>query len=372
MLVKSLDVFGVRNLERVSINTEASVNCFYGKNGSGKTSLLEALFFLSRARSFRTSKRNKIILFGSPTMVVRSSFSQNKDHTLAIELNERGDSRLKLDGEELSRLADGTAMFPVQLITPESFDVFFTSPKARRSFLDFGLFHVEPDYQKLWSRFQKTQKQINALLRTGNADQRELAFWYKGLIEVSGEVDERRKKFVNQLFSPQLITSLESLELSETVKLLKEIDMQYKEKPFEASSDIDSENLNIQIQKDMRYKQVGFGPSKADLTFTLDKVDAKQTLSRGQSKMLFYLLEVAMVSLIKKQSGKNMLLLIDDLPSEVDQYTRATMLQLLIQSKAQIFVTGIENKIAMEFKKYIDSVNVFHVEHGTIKPEIME
>ena len=88
--------------------------------------------------------------------------------------------------------------------------------------------------------------------------------------------------------------------------------------------------------------------------------------------MLFYLLEVAIVKIVKKLSTKNMLLLIDDLPSEVDEVTRDTMLKLLMQSQAQIFVTGIESKIAMEFRKHTNSVNVFHVEHGTINPENME
>ncbi|GAB3001234.1 DNA replication/repair protein RecF [Psychrosphaera aestuarii] len=371
MLVKKVNVVGFRNLKNISIDTSASVNCFYGKNGSGKTSLLEALYFLSRARSFRSNKRNHLINVDESYLAVAALLEQNGEHRLGLDLDEKGNSRLKLDGEILNRLSEGTSLFPVQLITPESFDVFFSSPKARRGFLDFGLFHVEHEYQKCWSDYQKQQKQINALLKTGNADQRELVFWYKGLVNSAAKVEDYRNQFIVSLLQPMLNELTSSLQNQETVELLKAIEIKYKSKIFDATDDLDNA-IRTQIFKDQKYRQVGFGPSKADILFTQNGEDITNMLSRGQSKMLFYLLEVGMVRLVKNISNKNMLLLIDDLPSEVDEFTRETMLEMLLNSEAQVFVTGIESKIAMEFKKYTNSVNVFHVEHGAIKPENME
>ncbi len=371
MLLNRVNVVGFRNLKHIAIDTAATVNCFYGQNGSGKTSLLEALFYLSRARSFRTNKRNTLINKESVYLAVAVNLSQNKDHKLGLDLDEKGNSRLKLDGELLSRLSEGTALMPVQLITPESFDVFFGSPKARRAFLDFGLFHVEQEYQKCWADYQRQQKQLNALLRKGNADKRELVYWYRGMIKSAELVETFRVSFIENLLQPQLNELSKKLTDHETVDLLKSIQIRYKAKLFDGDVNSDDAILK-QIMKDERYRQVGFGPSKADISFMKDGEDITNMLSRGQSKMLFYLLEVGMVKLVKKQSNKNMLLLVDDLPSEVDEFTRNTMLEMLLHSEAQIFVTGIENKIAMEFRKHTNSVNVFHVEHGTIKPENME
>ena len=372
MLVEKVNVVGFRNLKSVSISTESGVNVFYGENGSGKTSLLESLFFLSRAKSFRTNKRNTLLNIEDKYLAISASLNQNdKPHKLGLDLDKNGQSRLKLDGDLLSRLSEGSRLFPVQLITPESFDVFFGSPKSRRSFIDFGLFHVEHEYQNEWARYQKAQKQINALLRSGNADQRELLFWYRGLIEAASKVEERRSNFVSNILQPQLQSLVDGLEEDSRVKLLDSLVLNYKAKLFDGDVNNDTDIVR-QIEKDKRYKQVGFGPSKADLQFVQDGVDMTTMLSRGQSKMLFYMLEVAIVKLVRSISNKNMLLLIDDLPSEVDESTRDTMLRLLMQSEAQIFVTGIENKIAMEFRKHTNSVNVFHVEHGTIKPENME
>lgn len=372
MLVQKVNVVGFRNIHSVAIETDQSVNVFYGENGSGKTSLLESLFFLSRAKSFRTNKRNGLINIEGDYLAVAVSLSQeSKQHRLGLDLDKTGKSRLKLNGDILNRLSEGSRLFPVQLITPESFDVFFGSPKARRSFIDFGLFHVEHEYQSLWSNFQKAQKQINVLLRANKGDKKELMFWYRGLIEAARKVETYRTRFVTDLLQVELSGLVDSLSKDSRTSLLESLTLSYRTKVFDGDIESDADILR-QIDKDLRYKQVGFGPSKADLLFVQNGTDMTSMLSRGQSKMMFYLLEVAIVKLVKRVANKNMLLLVDDLPSEVDEVTRDTMLRLLMQSGAQIFVTGIERKIAKEFMKHTNSVNVFHVEHGTIKPENME
>lgn len=372
MLVRKVNVVGFRNIKSASIETDQSVNVFYGQNGSGKTSLLEALFYLSRAKSFRTNKKGTLLNVDDKYLAVAVKINQSeKEHSLGLDLDKSGQSRLKLDGDLLKKLSEGSRLFPVQLITPESFDVFFGSPKARRSFLDFGLFHVEQNYQIIWTRYQKAQKQINALLRSGHAAPKELIFWYRGLIAASIEVENFRSRFVEEVLQPQLTNIIEHLGESSRTSLLESLTLNYRTKQFDGDVHND-QDIERQILKDKRYKQVGFGPSKADLQFVQGGTDMTSMLSRGQSKMLFYLLEVAIVKIVKKLANKNMLLLIDDLPSEVDEVTRDTMLKLLMQSQAQIFVTGIESKIAMEFRKHTNSVNVFHVEHGTINPENME
>ncbi|NVK25722.1 MAG: DNA replication/repair protein RecF [Gammaproteobacteria bacterium] len=376
MLVKQLKISGFRNIEQTHIDTHKDVNVFYGANGSGKTSILESVFYLSRAKSFRTNKRLELLKTSSNYLAVNADIMQDEtEKNIGIGLDENGNGLLKLDGQISNKLSDVSRLTPVQLITPESFDWFWSVPKARRNFLDFGLFHVEHEFQNLWQNFNKLQKQTNSLLRQvkWNADpknvNRELIYWYKSLIEAAQKVDGFREMFLEKHLS-KAITELESL-LSEDDKshLVTGMKLKYKKKSVTLESD---EQLEKLIEKDKKYKQVSFGPNRADLQFIKEGEDISAKLSRGQSKMLFYLLEVAMVKIIKATTGKNLLMLVDDLPSEVDVTSRDTMLRMLIHSKAQIFVTGIENKIAMEFMKYTDSVNVFHVEHGAVRRENME
>ncbi|MBU2918416.1 DNA replication and repair protein RecF [Psychrosphaera sp. F3M07] len=371
MLISQLKIFGFRNIETASLNTNKRVNVFYGKNGSGKTSILEALFFLSRAKSFRTSKKGELLRDGSSLLAVSADLQQHLEtHKLGIGLEGKGTTKLKLDGEVVTKLSQASILFPTQLITPESFDIFWSSPKARRSFFDFGLFHVEHEFQNEWNVYSKILKQTNALLRRGGVNQKELLYWYRGLVESANKIDHFRELFLEEHFSKAIKELALELEHNEKTDLLKNLLMRYKKKAFE--QEISDDSLLKQIEKDIKYKQVGFGPNRADYLFLRDGEDMSSRLSRGQAKMLFYLLVVAMVNIIKQTTKKNILLLVDDLPSEVDQQTRQTMLEMLLHSQAQIFVTGIENNIAMEFMNYTDSVNVFHVEHGTVRQESME
>ncbi len=371
MLIKQLYIAGFRNIQAANINTEERVNIFFGKNGSGKTSVLESLFYLGRAKSFRTNKKQEVINTEQSSLVVSAQVEQkDNEHRLGIQLDESGNNRLKLDGEMITRLSEASSLVPCQIITPESFDVFWSSPKARRSFLDFGLFHVEHEYQKNWLEYSKLLKQTNALLKLGNADKRELEYWYKTYLAAGNKIDSLREAFLQEHFSEAIRLLTSEINDPDKAELINGVEVRYKRKNIEL--DIPELKFKQTLDRDMRYKQVSYGPNRADITFVKDGVDISTMLSRGQAKMMFYLLEMAMVNIVSKVTNKNIAILIDDLPSEVDPETRSTMIEMLLKTKAQIFVTGIENKIAMEFNKYTDSVNVFHVEHGTIRAIDME
>lgn len=374
MLVENLNIFAFRNISQASLQTHSRVNVFFGQNGSGKTSVLESVFFLARGKSFRTSKRQFVVKNEQPMLAVNAAIQQQeKNHKLGIGFDTSGNSTLKLDGEMVNKLSLASSLFPVQVITPESFDVFFSSPKARRSFFDFGLFHVEHEFQSAWVECSKIQKQINALLKIGNGDKRELRYWYRAFVKSSERVEGFRELFFEKYFSQAINDLVSGLDDSSSKHLVSELEIKYKKKVLDYGDDEElSRKIEIQINKDSKYKQLGFGPNRADIQFVKSGNDVGNMLSRGQSKMLFYLLEVAMMRVVKSATNKNMLLLIDDLPSEVDEASRDTMLSLLMSSDAQIFVTGIENKIAMEFMKHTESVNVFHVEHGAVTPVNME
>lgn len=369
MLIEQLHIAGFRNIVAADISTSKRVNIFYGKNGSGKTSILESLFYLGRAKSFRTNKKKELVNTKCKDLVVRAKLHQdNNEHQLGILFGSDGSNKIKLDGELLTKLSEASSLVPTQLITPESFDVFWSSPKARRAFVDFGLFHVEHEFKEKWLEFNKLLKHTNALLRNSNSTYREIEYWYKTYLKSAVELDGLREAFLEEFFSEAISDLSLSIKDSDKSDLVEGIQVKYKSK----SADLGTDKLQSVIEKDKRYKQVTVGPNRADVIFVQDGMDVSAKLSRGQAKMLFYLLEVAMVNIISKKTNKNIAILVDDLPSEVDPETRSTMIEMLLNTEAQIFVTGIENKIAMEFNKYTDSINVFHVEHGRIRETNME
>ena len=259
MLVKQLKITGFRNINAVNLDTSKSVNIFYGANGSGKTSVLESLFYLSRAKSFRTSRRLDLLKSDNNFLAVNANiWQENKDRNLGIGLDENGNSQLKLDGDVSNRLSDTSRLTPMQLITPESFDVFWSVPKARRSFLDFGLFHVEHEFQNDWQNFNKLLKQTNSLLRTvkyssnpekANSD-RELVYWYKNLILAARKVDDFREMFLHKHLSKAIEELEDLLSESDKAHLVNGLSLKYRKKSV--SDNYSGEELAKLIERDKK------------------------------------------------------------------------------------------------------------------------
>jgi DNA replication and repair protein RecF len=367
VLIHQLNCSYFRNIETATIDTSKKVNVIFGENGSGKTSVLEAAYFLSRAKSFRTNKRNELISLGQKSFVVSGLVQSGEElERLGCSLDDKGNTIYRLDKVPIDKLSTVSNKLPIQLITPESFDIFWGSPKARRSFFDFGLFHVEQQFHQLWSEFNRISKQIGSLLRNTN-NLNELIYWYELFLDRAGQIDLLRKRFVETHFSQAIDLLKNEIEGFDKHNLLADLRLVYKDKVMG-----ESVALKEQINRDLKYKQIGFGPNRADYTLLRGDLELSKVLSRGQSKMLFYMLVVATISVIQKSSKKSVVLLIDDLPSEVDKDTRKLMLKLISDSDCQVFVTGIEKDRAKEFSDFTNSINVFHVEHGTIRKINME
>lgn len=370
MHIEDLSVNGFRNLRFNNVKLCKGVNIFYGSNGSGKTSILESVFYMSRSKSFRTNRKLEIINSDSGSFSVFSKINTGEAlKQLGCSLDEKGNSKIRLDGNDVKRVSEVVSLLPVQVITPESFDVFWKSPKFRRSFFDFGLFHVEHSFFSAWKDFSKVYKQVSSLLRSERKNRDEIQYWYKMLNEKSTIVEQYRQNFVNNVFNSAIETvkNANASEENPIKYLIQGLSVKYRSRNL-----VKDEDVVAQIEKDLRYKQIGFGPNRADYHFLSFETDISKLVSRGQSKLIFYLLTIVMVNLVKEKSGKNVVLLIDDLPSEVDVYTRNIMTKMIVETGSQVLVTSIENDLVKEFQEYTNLTQVFHVEHGTINNKNME
>ena len=354
MKLKGLKVKDLRNLAEVNLDLCPHLNVILGLNGSGKTSLLEGIHLVSLARSFRTQQNRPLVRHGTNELTVFALIeSPSGVHKLGVRKDSKGETALRLDGQKAKNSSALASLLPIQLITPSSHELLESGRKQRRAFIDWSLFHVKHDYLELWQRYVRTVRQRNAAL---HQSQQAAIVWNEALLKYGEEINRERQQFV---------VSFSMLVAPYIQQLLDNISIEFDYYPGWAKGKDFSQALadSQESEKSMGYTTVG--PHRADLRIRIDKHPAIEILSRGQQKLLVCAMRLAQLEHLRLETGKTGVVLIDDLPSELDSEHRSRLLSLLEKTGAQVFVTATESEL-------IDTtvwpaVKVFHVEHGQVK-----
>lgn len=358
MALIRLDIAGFRNL--VSVNLEPlsqGFNFIYGNNGSGKTSLIEAIYYLSLGRSFRSSLNSRIICNSADKFSLFAHVLSPPHHStpVGIERHQNGDLKIRISGKDAASNAELASLTPVQLINSNCFSL-LDAPIFRRKYLDWGAFYLTPEFIRYWRQFERALKQRNAALR-GQLPRRELAVWSQELVENGMQLDQIRREYTQLLFPL----------LAETVQQLlpvKQIAISYQSGWDETLSYQDA--LQNSIEKDLQSGYTHCGPHRADLKITAQKVPAKDILSRGQQKLFVCAMLLTQGTLLHKSINKKPVYLVDDLPAELDSTSRSNLMTLLSKQEAQIFITAVERESLGDFLAH-QPTKMFHVEHGTVQ-----
>ncbi|MGD9659704.1 MAG: DNA replication/repair protein RecF [Porticoccaceae bacterium] len=367
MYLEKLAIHGIRNIHQVECRLSPRINIFYGRNGSGKTSILEAVHLLSRGRSFRTRNLKNLIThnlkectcFG---LVNMGAGAAKPAVPVGVNRTENGKFVFKVAGEQVATASRLAEVLPLQLINADSFNLLEGPPSGRRSFVDWGVFHVEHNYRELWGRFQRCLKHRNSLLRHAKIDALQLSVWDREFASLSEKISSVRENYIQQLLPV----------VNETLKTLKQEAGGYR---FDFAPGWDcSQPLFEQLQATvLRDQKMGFtqiGSHRADLKILCGKGMAADVLSRGQAKMLVSALKLAQGILFTELTGKQCIFLLDDLPSELDRPHRLVVSRVLENMGVQVFVTGVEKADLIGLWKDAEECHenpaVFHVEHGQI------
>lgn len=365
MQLAQISIGHFRNLHQVDIHPAPHVNCFYGQNGSGKSSLLEAIHYLGFGRSFRTNKHDNVIANGSNAFILFAKAQAD----LSSQLSQLGLSRdlggefdLRINGTKYDKLSSLANLVPIQVFTPQSGDLLSGSPGNRRRFLDWGLFHVEHSYVKTAQTFSQALKQRNALLRVGLNKQstEQLNYWNSVIAQYGEVIDSKRQVYVDQLAQCLSVNAQQ---------MLPEFDIGIS---YTRGWDKQTELLNFlehKLERDLQLGYTSSGPQKADIKFTANGQLATEILSRGQLRMLMAALLLSRSQCLTKTTNKVPLVLLDDLSAELDDKNREVFVEQLVELNSQLFITGIE-KQQFDFAQQYKSNRLFHVKHGQITQEM--
>ncbi|QEY17519.1 DNA replication/repair protein RecF [Cellvibrio sp. KY-GH-1] len=361
MTLNRLFIQNLRNLEGVDITPSAQVNLIFGENGSGKTSVLEAVNLLALGRSFRSHKHKPLIRHhqNSFTVFGKVRVEDGSDVPIGINRTSEGLANFKVNGSMVPSAADLAAYLPVQVINSETFLLLEGSPQVRRQFIDWLVFHVEHGFFPAWKAIQRCLKHRNSLLRHDRIDPFELAPWDKELVLLTEQIHEFRLESFRQFHEVfdelcKEFTKLDGVKLS----YYRGWD---KDKNY-------AEVLSASLERDQRIGYTQSGSHRADLRITINGQYAAETLSRGQQKLLVCALKIAQGCVFSRITGRKSVYLVDDLPAELDEKHRALLVKWLATMGTQVFITGVDRDVLLA--SWLDKPEItpklFHVEHGRV------
>ncbi len=348
MSLDTLTIKDFRNIDSLELKLSPGFNQLTGPNGAGKTSILEAIYVLSRGRSFRSSDVKHQIRQQQPFFEITARTDDNKQigmrkssTQVVARFNQQPVSKLSVIAEHL----------PVFAITPNSHQLLEGVPDIRRRFLYWGLFHVEHSYWKQIQLYNRILKQRNAALKMRDQSARH---WDQQLIESATVITSLRDSFIQKL-NQQFHSVVEQL-MGE-----RQINLSYA--PGWDSKHLQlAESLNNKLSLDQERGFTSVGPHRCDMKISNNNRSIKDTLSRGQQKIVAIALIVAQVVYISSVSQKRPVLLIDDIPSELDSKHLQSLITFLNQVNAQKIITSVHPVQELEGCTSV----LFHVEHGAL------
>lgn len=350
MRLNRLQVRGLRNLSNVSLELDPQINLIYGRNGSGKTSLLESVYYLGTTRTFRGTQIDPLIQRGNNECLVTGIVNTGKrDIQLGVQRTDQ--SRLiRVDGESQKQSSLLAHFLPSLVLGPSTVDLLIGSPNLRRSFLNWGVFHVKQEFAVLWQSGQRVLRQRNAVLRDSGRDQ-ELDIWTEKFIEVAEKIDLLRQDYFDR-FLPEFTETYRFLMGLEGVKC------QYR-RGWDGSL---RDALQSQLTQDRQRKFTQRGFQRADLSMTIEGKPVSQICSRGELKLLSWAMVIAQGSILEQSAP---IYLVDDLVAELDHDHQVAIANLLLKRKGQVLITGTDPDRLKGLWGEV-SRKMFHVEQGVI------
>ncbi len=360
----------IRNLQEFHINPSRQNNLFFGKNGAGKTSLLEAIYLNSLGRSFKTSSLNNIINDTAESCFVFSRFYDEQSqtrHKIGLHRQKGNKQTIKLDDKLITSPAPLALLIPALAILPSETLLIDGGPSIRRKYLDWIMFHVEPGFLSLWKQHQNLLKQRNHLLKSGQRQVgktrnilRELSSWDQQFVSINNRINELREPVFGPLMlkAQSILSGLPAFKAdASSLKGAFYKGWATKQGGFE-------EALKQGLEQDLRAGFTKHGAHRADFLLSVKGNSAKEYLSSGQKKLLSISMRIAQAQELRERTGKTAVLLVDDLFAELDEENSQAFISILEELEIQTFFTSLSREVGPRFFK--KELKMFHVEQGVV------
>ncbi len=335
MFITQLQITNFRNIHATTLTFNKNLNIFYGDNAQGKTSIVEAIGFLSTMKSFREEEDRILINSENDFFKIKANFINNHiDHQVEV-LVDRKDKSIQFDGEK--NIPSGEFMGSVNVVTfaPSDVNLFKEAPKQRRDFLDDELSKLSPAYRFNKIKFNQILKERNELLKLEPIDELMLQVVNEQFAKSNYEIMKRRQEFISKL---NRYLSFKYQSLSEQSQSELEIEYETFLTNQECSYSAIYEHLVNTQNDDIKKQSSQSGVHRDDFVMYLNNLDVAKFGSQGQMRLCAIALKLALIEVIKEKNEDDAIIVLDDVLSELDA-TRQHSLIHYLKTKNQIFLT---------------------------------
>lgn len=361
MYIKKIHLNNFRNYEKISIPFQKKINIILGKNGQGKTNLLEGIYILSMGKSFRTKKDNEMINFNHDFFRVKGEFLKN-NHDLSVEMRLGKKEKLfKINGAEKHRNADLLENVYTVIFSPEDLKTVKDDPDKRRRFIDKQLFQLKPLYYKDLSKYKKIVKNRNTTLKEEEIDDGLLDVWDEYMSEFGAKIMMERNDLIKKLNEVSGEINKNITNNKENLKIEYEPKIKVKQNVIDQQKTI-IEELKSRRIKDKNRRTTTSGPHLDDIKISIDNIDTRKYGSQGQQRTAALALKLAELRIIKEETGEDAILLLDDVLSELDSERQNYLINSFKEN--QIFISAAD--ISEKVLEKLHDKKIYNVLNGKI------
>lgn len=339
MKVHRLQLIHFRNQEDRVLCPHEGCTAIEGPNGCGKTNLIEAMYFASIGRSFRTSRNEDMIQFGQDEGTILMEFSLRQvRHQLKVRLSRKESLRFFVNDTKIKR-KDLLGTFRTVLFTPDELQLIKGAPQERRRFLDIDISQVSPRYYEELLRYNRAVMQRNAALRQAQlrGTVPDIDMWDTQIASGAAYLVKKRREAIGRM--NEILRDTEAALTGGRESLV----IRYRLSGETAAPPDESwylEQLAAFRESDIRLCRTSIGPHRDDLLFEMNGMDISRFGSQGQQRTAILAMKLAEMEFIRKETGEYPVLLLDDMGSELDEERRRALFQFIRRGEIQTFVTA--------------------------------
>lgn len=357
MIIKSLEIADYRNYDSLHIDFSSGTNILYGDNAQGKTNILEAIYMSATTKSHKGTKDKDVVNFRKEEAHIRTYLEKEGVETkVDMHLRKSKSKGIAIDGQKIKKAADLMGLCNVVFFSPEDLGIIKNGPAERRRFVDMELCQLDSVYLYNLNYYNRIINQRNKLLKDMYMEpglKETLGVWDMQLVSFGSRIIERRTLFVEQL--NDIIYGIHKKLSGDKEELQICYEPDVKTEDFEGK-------LRYAQDRDIKSKMTSVGPHRDDFSFLVGGVDIRKYGSQGQQRTAALSLKLAEIELVKKLTGDNPILLLDDVLSELDSNRQNYLLNSIGDIQTIITCTGLEEFVNHRFE--ID--RVYKVAEGNV------